>query len=76
MDIAKYFEHGQTSSRMPNNLTLVDNNTTLCQTSSADKLPIPNQTQCWYIYQTTDVRACTQPCIDNGKTEARSCDPG
>ena len=40
MDIAKYFEHGQTSSRMPNNLTLEDNNTTLCQTSRADKLPI------------------------------------
>ena len=40
MDIAKYFKHGQTSSRMPNNLTLEDNNTPLCQTSRADKLPI------------------------------------
>ena len=32
MDIAKYFENGQTSSRMPNNLTLEYNYTTLCQT--------------------------------------------
>ena len=43
VDIAKYFEPGQTSSKKQNALALKDNNTTVCQTQSCDKLPVlPN----------------------------------